>query len=262
LKTGTPPRIHKNSIDYSKLKIECGDEPPIPFSYQTQSVRNQIVCYGTETNLHTHEILQTGFEKSPMFSGLIEGTGPRYCPSIEDKIVRFAHRDSHKITLEPEGLNTDSIYVNGYSTSLPREVQLKGLQSITGLENCKLLNAGYAIEYDYFFPHQNKFTLETQAIENLFFAGQINGTSGYEEAACQGMIAGINAVLKINNEEPFILNRSEAYIGVLIDDLVNKSTDEPYRMFTSLAEYRLLLRQDNAPERLAKYGHKFGLIPD
>ena len=262
LKTGTPPRVHKNSVDYSKCKIQYGDEPPVPFSYLTKKVANKIVCYETETNVNTHEVLKTGFADSPMYSGLIEGAGPRYCPSIEDKITRFSYRDSHKILLEPEGLNTDSIYVNGYSTSLSRDTQLKGLRTIAGLENCEILNYGYAIEYDFFFPHQNNFTLENKAIENLFFAGQINGTSGYEEAACQGLIAGINAALKIKNEEPFILKRSEAYIGVLIDDLVNKSTDEPYRMFTSLAEYRLLLRQDNAPERLTKYGHKFGLVPN
>jgi len=261
LKTGTPPRIHKNSIDYSKVEIAAGDENPLPFSYQTEKVTNQIVCYSTETNFQTHEILRTGFSQSPMFTGLIAGIGPRYCPSIEDKINRFSHRDNHKILLEPEGLNTASVYVNGYSTSLPLDVQVAGLRSISGLANCELLNAGYAIEYDYFFPNQLKFTLESKAIENLFLAGQVNGTSGYEEAAGQGLLAGINAALKIKNLEPFSLKRSEAYIGVLVDDLVNKSTDEPYRMFTSLAEYRLLLRQDNAAERLAKYGFQYGLIP-
>lgn len=262
LKTGTPPRVHKDSIDYAKVEVAAGDEHPLPLSYQTKEVHNKIVCYATESNLRTHDILRTGFEQSPMFSGMIEGIGPRYCPSIEDKINRFSHRDSHKILLEPEGLNTDSVYVNGFSTSLPLDVQIKGLHSISGLENCQLIRAGYAIEYDYFFPHQLKFTLETKAIENLFFAGQINGTSGYEEAGVQGLIAGINAVLKIRNEPPFSLKRSEAYTGVLIDDLVNKSTDEPYRMFTSLAEYRLLLRQDNAAERLIKYAYNFGLIPE
>ena len=262
LKTGTPPRVHKDSIDYSKCNIQYGDDTPIPFSFRTKEVKNQIVCYESETNPTTHEILQSGFTDSPMYSGLIKGAGPRYCPSIEDKIIRFSHRDNHKILLEPEGLNTNSIYVNGYSTSLPKEVQVKGLHTIAGLEKCEIVNYGYAIEYDFFFPHQNNFTLETKAIENLYFAGQINGTSGYEEAACQGLVAGINAALKIKNEEPFILKRNEAYIGVLIDDLVNKSTDEPYRMFTSLAEYRLLLRQDNAPERLVKYGHKYGLVPN
>ena len=249
LKTGTPPRVHKDSVDYSKTRIEAGDENPEPFSHLTKSVKNQIVCYGTETNLGTHEILREGFDRSPMFTGAIFGTGPRYCPSIEDK-------------LEPEGLNTNSVYVNGYSTSLPDDIQIKGLKSIPGLENCVLIRPGYAIEYDFFFPYQLKFTLETKAVEGLYFAGQINGTSGYEEAAVQGFVAGINAALKIKGEEPFTLARSEAYIGVLIDDLVNKSTEEPYRIFTSLAEYRLLLRQDNADLRLAKYGHKYGLISD
>ncbi|MDR0927504.1 MAG: tRNA uridine-5-carboxymethylaminomethyl(34) synthesis enzyme MnmG [Ignavibacteria bacterium] len=261
LKTGTPPRIHRDTIDYSKLSVETGDEQPVPFSYQTQVVKNQIVCHSTETNATTHDILRTGFARSPMYTGLIEGVGPRYCPSIEDKITRFAHRSSHKILLEPEALNTTSIYVNGYSTSLPRDVQLAGLRTITGLEKCEILTAGYAIEYDFFFPYQLKPTLETKAIDGLYFAGQINGTSGYEEAASQGLIAGINAALKLKNAEPFTLKRSEAYIGVLIDDLVNKSTNEPYRMFTSLAEYRLLLRQDNADERLSKYGYNFGIIP-
>ena len=262
LKTGTPPRVHKDSVDYSKTRIEAGDENPEPFSHLTKSVKNQIVCYGTETNLGTHEILREGFDRSPMFTGAIFGTGPRYCPSIEDKINRFSERNSHKILLEPEGLNTNSVYVNGYSTSLPDDIQIKGLKSIPGLENCVLIRPGYAIEYDFFFPYQLKFTLETKAVEGLYFAGQINGTSGYEEAAVQGFVAGINAALKIKGEEPFTLARSEAYIGVLIDDLVNKSTEEPYRIFTSLAEYRLLLRQDNADLRLAKYGHKYGLISD
>ncbi len=260
LKTGTPPRIHKDSIDYSKTRIEAGDEYPEPFSHLTNTVENKIVCYGTETHLQTHDILREGFDRSPLFTGAIFGTGPRYCPSIEDKINRFSERNSHKILLEPEGLNTNSVYVNGYSTSLPEDIQIKGLKSISGLENCELLRPGYAIEYDFFFPYQLNFTMETKAVEGLYFAGQINGTSGYEEAAVQGFVAGLNAALKLKGEDPFILSRSEAYIGVLIDDLVNKSTEEPYRIFTSLAEYRLLLRHDNADLRLAKYGYKYGLL--
>lgn len=260
LKTGTPPRIHKDSINYDKVKIEKGDDVPLPFSYKTEKVKNKIVCFSSETTEETHNILRTGFNQSPMFTGLIKGTGPRYCPSIEDKINRFAERNSHKILLEPEGLNTNSIYVNGFSTSLPKEVQIAGLRSITGLENCEILRYGYAIEYDYFFPNQLKYSLESKAIAGLYFAGQVNGTSGYEEAAGQGMIAGINAVLSLRDCEPIQLKRNEAYIGVLIDDLVNKSTDEPYRMFTSLAEYRLLLRQDNAMERLAGYAANLDLI--
>ncbi len=262
LKTGTPPRISAKSLDYSKLKPEPGDKEPEAFSYKTNYVENKIMCYGTETSKETHDILRTGFDRSPLFQGRIKGIGPRYCPSIEDKINRFADRDSHKILLEPEGLNDDSIYVNGFSTSLPVDIQQKGINSIIGLENAEIIRAGYAIEYDYFYPYQLKFTLETKDVAGLYFAGQINGTSGYEEAAGQGIVAGINAALKINNEEPFILTRAESYIGVLVDDLVNKSTEEPYRMFTSLAEYRLLLRQDNADFRLMKYANKFGLIED
>ncbi len=261
LKTGTPPRVHAKSIDYSKTELAGGDEPPEPFSFRTQKVKNRLMCFATATTEHTHEILRTGFSRSPMFTGRIEGVGPRYCPSIEDKIDRFAERASHKILLEPEGLRTESVYVNGFSTSLPRDVQEKGLRTIPGLERCEILRYGYAIEYDFFYPYQLKYTLETKSIDGLFFAGQINGTSGYEEAAAQGLVAGINAVLKIRGEGEFVLRRSEAYIGVLIDDLINKNTEEPYRLFTSLAEYRLLLRQDNAAYRLMKYGTQLGLVP-
>lgn len=260
LKTGTPPRVLNSSIDYNEIEPALGDDYPEPFSYKSHQVKNTIICYHTQTGSDTHDILRLGFDRSPMFSGLIQGSGPRYCPSIEDKISRFADKDSHKILLEPEGMNTNSVYVNGFSTSLPEDIQVMGLRSIPGLRNCKILRPGYAIEYDFFYPYQLKYTLETKAVEGLFFAGQINGTSGYEEAAGQGLIAGINAALKIKHSSEFTLMRSEAYIGVLIDDLVNKSTDEPYRIFTSLAEYRLLLRQDNAYERLMKYGYEMGLV--
>lgn len=260
LKTGTPPRIHKDSVNYEKLSLHPGDDKPKPFSFRTKSVTNQIMCYATETNEDVHNILREGFARSPMFVGLIEGIGPRYCPSIEDKVDRFRDKNKHKIVLEPEGLNTDSVYVNGFSTSLPKDIQERGLKLIPGLENSKIIRYGYAIEYDYFNPYQLKQTLETKLVEGLFFAGQINGTSGYEEAAAQGLMASINASLKILNKEPFILKRNEAYISVLIDDLVNKEHEEPYRIFTSNAEYRLLLRQDNAYYRLSHYSKELGLI--
>lgn len=262
LKTGTPPRIHAGTIDLSVCTPHNGDEYPTPFSIHTSKVSNRLACWATQTSEATHDILRTGFDRSPMFTGLIKGAGPRYCPSIEDKIARFADKDSHIIVLEPEGLHTETVYVNGYSTSLPADVQEAGLRTIPGLEKAKILRLGYAVEYDFFFPYQLTFGLETKAIDGLFFAGQINGTSGYEEAASQGLIAGINAALKVRGEGQFTLSRSEAYIGVLIDDLVNKNTEEPYRIFTSLAEYRLLLRIDTVYDRLLPKGHGLGLVTD
>lgn len=262
LKTGTPPRIDGRSLDYSKMEEQKGDEEITGFSFldvERIKPNEQKSCWITYTNEKTHDILKTGFDKSPMFQGRIKGTGPRYCPSIEDKIGRFAERDRHQLFVEPEGKDTIEIYVNGFSTSLPEDVQYQALKFIPGFENCKMFRPGYAIEYDYFPPTQLKFSLETKQIENLFFAGQINGTTGYEEAACQGLIAGINAHQKTKNLEPVILKRSEAYIGVLIDDLINKGTDEPYRMFTSRAEFRTLLRQDNADLRLTEKSFRLGL---